>query len=295
MVLAVLTSFDGGRLFGQVHGSGAPRVLALHGWRRDHRDFDKVLGGEGANGVTTNAAVVEAGTTELPRSASDDGLGAGALPAIALDLPGFGASPVPEEPWGSPDYARVIAAVLDDMESPVVVIGHSFGGRVAVHLAADHPDKVLGLVLTGAPLFAAASVSGAPTRPRRPPVRYRLGRSLANIGLLGPDGLEQLKQKYGSADYRAATGVMRDVLVKAIAEERDEAYTPSLRAITCPVELVWGELDTAVPPAVATRIASTLNAPSTLTVHSGVGHLTPLLIPGHLRGAIDRLLATERG
>ncbi len=295
IVLAVLTSFDGGRFFGQVHGSGAPRVLALHGWRRDHRDFDKVLGGQDALGFATNAAVVGTGATELPRSAADAELPAGAVAALALDLPGFGASPVPDEPWGSPDYATAIAAVLDAMEQPVVLVGHSFGGRVAVHLAADHPDKVLGILLTGAPLFPATPPVGNRTRPRRPPFRYRLARSLAKSGVIGPDHLEQMKQRYGSADYRAATGVMRDVLVKAIAEEREEAYTPSLKAITCPVELVWGSNDTAAPPAVANRIASALGGPTAVSVHPGVGHLTPLFIPGHLRAAIDQLLATGAG
>ncbi|MGO9197130.1 MAG: alpha/beta fold hydrolase [Acidimicrobiales bacterium] len=291
----MLTSFDGGRLFGQVHGSGPPRVLALHGWRRDHRDFDQVLGGEPPRGTATNQALVHPTVVAPARSSSDAALPVEPVPAIALDLPGFGASPEPGEVWGSDEYARAVGAVLDAMAAPVVVVGHSFGGRVAVHFAAEHPDKVLGLVLSGAPLFPATQAAGIAVRTRRPPARYRVARTLAKSGVIGAERLEQMKQRYGSADYRAATGVMRDILVKVIAEEREEAYTPSLKAIMCPVELVWGELDTAAPPAVARRIASTLGAPSTVSVHPGIGHLTPLLIPGHLRRAIDRLLAPAGG
>jgi pimeloyl-ACP methyl ester carboxylesterase len=120
----VLKAFDGGRLFGSVHGVGPPAVLALHGWGRTSADFDAVLGG---------------------------------LDAVALDLPGFGATPPPAEPWGATGYAAAVAPVLGEAAGPVVVLGHSFGGRVAVHLAAAHPDEVAGLVLTGAPLVRPAA------------------------------------------------------------------------------------------------------------------------------------------
>jgi pimeloyl-ACP methyl ester carboxylesterase len=299
MVLAVLTSFDGGRLFGQVHGTGAPAVLALHGWRRDHRDFDLVLGGAEAAEAGAHAAVLpDAGPTGT-RSASDLELPPGPVPSIALDLPGFGATPPPEGAWGSPEYAKALEPLLDEIGGRLVLLGHSFGGRVAIHLAANRPDRISGLVLTGAPLFPKSSVgaasqpSGRRGTPRPPaaPVAYRLVRKLARSGLIGEDRLERYRQRYGSPDYRAATGVMREVLVKSIAEEREERYTPSITATRCRVELVWGELDTAAPPGVAERIASTLPAPPRVEVVPAVGHMTPLLVPGYLRSALDRLQA----
>src|ERR1700685_2821353 len=93
----VLRSFADGRLFGSVTGSEAPRVLALHGWARSHRDFDAVVAGEGPE----------------------------PLPALALDLPGFGASPPPPAAWGAEAYAELVGRVLGEMASPVVVLGHS--------------------------------------------------------------------------------------------------------------------------------------------------------------------------
>ncbi len=254
----MLTSFDGGRLFGEVHGSGTPQVLALHGWRRDHRDFSALLGGTDP------------------------------LPAVALDLPGFGATPPPPEAWGSLEYARALAPVLDEMAAEVVVAGHSFGGRLAVQLAAAHPEQVRGVLLTGAPLFAAQPANRRP----RPRWRYRAVRALARSGLVGERWLEAMKLRYGSADYRAASGVMRDVLVRAVSEEWDDTYLTPLRAISCPVELVWGALDSAVPPSVADRIAKELSGPVSLLVVPGVGHLTPEAVPAQLRAGIDRLLVT---
>ena len=77
------------------------------------------------------------------------------LDAVALDLPGFGSAPAPPQPWGSVEYTEAVAAVLEEMQERVVVLGHSFGGRVAVQLAASRPGQIGGLVLSGAPLHRA--------------------------------------------------------------------------------------------------------------------------------------------
>jgi pimeloyl-ACP methyl ester carboxylesterase len=263
---AMLTAF--GDLFGAAHGSGHPWVLALHGWRRDHRDFDKVFaGGSGAG--------------QGPGAGDGDGDGAGPLDGIALDLPGFGATPQPPEVWGSAEYAAAVAPVLTSMPGPAVVLGHSFGGRVAVQLAASHPGHVRALVLTGAPLFRPAS------RAAKPRMRYRVARRLARTGLIGEARLEKARQRYGSADYRAAEGVMRGILVRALQEESDEGYLAPLHAIDCPVELVWGDDDTAAPVEIAERIDREVRS-SHLTVCRGAGHLTPLTAPGELRAALLR-------
>lgn len=245
MVATMLTAFDGARLFGAAHGTGAPWVLALHGWARTHRDYDGVFGED--------------------------------LDGIAIDLPGFGATPAPESAWGSPEYAAALAPLLQEMGPPVVVVGHSFGGRVAVHLAAAMPEQVRALVLTGVPLFRPA---GAPARPA---LRYRVARRLARSGLVGEKRLEQARQRHGSADYRAAQGVMREVLVRLLHED----YGDALAAISCPVELVWGDDDTVVPLEVAERAHEALPG-SRLTVCAGAGHLTVLSAPGAVRAAIER-------
>jgi len=243
----MLTSFAGARLFGESYGTGTPWVLALHGWRRDHRDFESVLA----------PAVID---------------------AIALDLPGFGSAPAPETAWGTPEYADAVGAVLDEMAARVVVLGHSFGGRVAVHLAARSPDRIAGLVLSGVPLHRPAGA-----RPK-PLLRLRIARGLARRGVIGQDRIEAVRQRYGSDDYRAASGVMREILVRTLAED----YSDALAGVRCPVELVWGDNDTAAPLAVAQRVQSELSQ-SHLVVCRGAGHLTPLTAPAELRAAIGRL------
>lgn len=229
-------------------GSGTPSVLALHGWARSHLDFDAVL-----------------------QPADGD-----ALPALAPDLPGFGATPAPPEPWGSAQYADCVAGVLDEMSEPVVVLGHSFGGRVAVHLAASRPERVRALVLTSAPLVRLAP-------PRRPATAYRIVRALHRAGLMGDERMESARRRHGSQDYAAAEGVMRQVHVRVVGE----SYEAQLDAIECPVVLVWGDDDTTVPLAVAEAAAGRL-ARSELVVCPGAGHLVPLTAPDALREAVRR-------
>lgn len=68
--------------------------------------------------------------------------------ALVPDRPGWGASQ--EAPRGLYDNADRIVELLDDAGvEAVVVVGHSWGGGVALALAASHPDRVAGLVLAG--------------------------------------------------------------------------------------------------------------------------------------------------
>ena len=202
-----LRSFADGSLFAEVYGSGPPRVLALHGWGRRGSDFGESLEG---------------------------------LSGIAPDLPGFGASPVPPEAMGADAYADMVADVLDIFDRPPVLVGHSFGGRIAVCLAAKHPAMVSDLVLTGVPLIRLETG-------RRPPIVYRLVRRLNSIGLISDERMEREKKRRGSADYRASEGVMRDVLVRVV----NESYESQLGRIDKRVHLLWGAEDSEVPVSIA--------------------------------------------
>jgi pimeloyl-ACP methyl ester carboxylesterase len=240
-----LRSFLDGALFAEVYGEGSPNVLALHGWGRRGRDFAAVLDG---------------------------------LTGIAPDLPGFGASPVPDEVIGADAYADIVTGILDSFDRPPVLVGHSFGGRVAVCLAAKHPDRVGPLVLTGVPLIRLESHG-------RPAIGYRLVRWLNRGGVVSDGRLEREKRRRGSADYRAATGVMRDILVRVV----NESYESQLGEITSPVRLIWGADDTDVPVAVA-QTAQPLIRDASLDVLPGVGHFVPVQAPDALRGAIEDAL-----
>lgn len=236
--------------------SANPVVLALHGWQRSARDFDWLL---------AEPALSESGV-------------------VALDLPGFGgtAGPPPgDQPWGTVEYAEALAKALDSKGwNNLVVLGHSFGGRVAVRLAARRPDLVAGLVLTGAPLIRQNRGAG------KAPLVYRLARKLRKVGVLPEAVLEKARQKYGSADYRMAGPVLRPILVRTV----NEHYEEDLAAIRQPVALVWGAADTAAPASQVDVLSDLLDAVHQV-VAEGHGHDTPRELPGELARAVQIVLA----
>jgi pimeloyl-ACP methyl ester carboxylesterase len=233
-------------VFAESHGSGDADVIALHGWGRRGSDFADVLSG---------------------------------LNALAIDLPGFGASPPPHEAIGAAGYARMLQPVIAGLAAPPVLVGHSFGGRVALCLSTSVP--VSGLVLTGVPLLAR-------NHKRSPERVFRLMRLANRFGVVSDQRMEQERRRRGSADYRAATGVMRDVLVRAV----NESYEDELDLVSCPVSMVWGAEDREVPVEVAEAAKERLSARGvavSLIALADVGHFVPIEAPAALRAAIDEL------
>lgn len=230
-----LTALLDGAVLAERRGA-APRVLALHGWGRTRADWAPVLEG---------------------------------LPSLAVDLPGFGASPPPAVPWGSREYAELLAPLLAD--GGWTVVGHSFGGRVAVQLAAGWPECVDRLVLTGVPLLRRTSSA-------KPPLAFRTAKWLHAKGLLSDARMEVERRRRGSADYRAAEGVVRDTLVKLVNED----YRELLPRVAAPVAMVWGASDTAAPLDMA-REAVTLFPHGELVVSETSGHLLDAALVALLR------------
>ena len=221
-------------------GSEPATVLALHGWGRSGADFTTVLSG---------------------------------TDALAVHLPGFGPSAPPDQAWGTEDYADHLAEALRGT-GPYVLVAHSFGGRVAVRLAARHPELVRSLVLTGVPLVRATA---AP----RPRLALRVAKRLHAARLLPASVVERLRRSGGSADYRAAHGVMRDVLVRTVSED----YRADLAQVAVPVHMVWGEADDAAPLAGA-RLAAALLPDVRLDVVPGAGHLLEGTLAREVRSAV---------
>jgi pimeloyl-ACP methyl ester carboxylesterase len=243
-----LRSYLGGRVFGELVGGPEPLMVALHGWGRDHRDFRNSLSG---------------------------------YSQLLVDLPGFGVSPPPAQAWGAADYAGCMAAVLDERAAPepAVVLGHSFGGRVAVCLAASRPDLVRAVLLCGVPLLR-------PPGAGKLPLAYRLGRKARKMGLLSQGRFEAIRRAHGSSDYNAASGVMRQVLVRVV----NESYDAQLAAVGCPVALLWGSADQAVPPSMVDQARRRLTGPVATEVVDGAGHDVHLQAPDRLAAMVEKLL-----
>ncbi len=165
-----------------------------------------------------------------------------------LDLPGFGSQSAPDSAWSARDYADFVALYCQTHKiEKAIFVGHSFGGKVAALMGVYHPILVDKIVM-----IAAAGLK------RKRSFVFKL-KAFA-LRLLGKSAhlcdcllKTQLKQKYrnhfGSADYKKAKGVMKDILVKTVSEDIGD----EVRAIKAPVLLIYGENDTATPPEVGGR------------------------------------------
>jgi pimeloyl-ACP methyl ester carboxylesterase len=173
-----------------------------------------------------------------------------------VDLPGFGDAPPPPSDWDTITYTDLVQRyLLERISGPVVLVGHSFGGRVAVRLAARRLPQIRAMVLLAVPGLPAPAYSRA--RLRRLAIRL-LRRALAlGVPIAGKGPLDWHTRTFGSRDYLDA-GVLRSVLVRTVNED----LTESAKAVACPVLLLWGTDDRETPPWLAERFAALMDGRS---------------------------------
>jgi pimeloyl-ACP methyl ester carboxylesterase len=201
---------------------------------------------------------------------------------LTPDLPGFGFSEAPKEAWGSAEYARVVASLptAAGFES-VNVLGHSFGGKVALALATAYPELVKKLVIVASPIVRLPLEPGARGRSKT----YVMVRKTANlVPPLRGRILDWARNRYGSADYKAA-GPLRPTLVRVVNED----WRPALAAVQAPVLLIWGSADTEVPLRVAEEAVQELPR-AELVVLEGAGHFPFLEQPQAFVDAVTKFL-----
>ena len=191
----------------------------------------------------------------------------------APDLPGFGASMIPPEAWSVHDYAAVVRALMERLDMGTAhVIGHSFGGRIGIVLAAESPAMVRRLILVN---------SAGVNHPHSWQDRLRIvamhggQRALAATGRPPAGGRRNrlrawAAERFGSDDYRAA-GRLRPTFLRVV----DEDLRALLPAIQAPTLLVWGDEDRETPLAQGQLMAQAIpNA--RFEVFPGAGHYSYL-------------------
>jgi pimeloyl-ACP methyl ester carboxylesterase len=177
-----------------------------------------------------------------------------------IDLPGFGDAPPPPPDWGTIEYTDLIQQyVLERLPGTVVVVGHSFGGRVSVRLAARRMPQVRALVLIGVPGLPQPPFTWKALRSRW--IRTLRRTLVALKPLIGNSGVEWHTRTYGSKDYLAA-GSLRPILVRTVRED----LTESAQTIACPTLLLWGSDDTETPVWLGQRYRDLLGSRGTLEV-----------------------------
>ncbi len=233
----------------EVYGQGA-RLLLLHGWGVDLHTFDRVL----------------------PALSQK-------FQVLAPDLPGFGSSSGLNGPWGVDDFAQIIKKFLDGLEiKEVNVLGHSFGGSIALALTRLHPETQKLILVDSAGIRKKSFLIW---------VRGYLAGTVKKTLPLPNFYLESLAKAIGSTDYRHA-GPLKDTFVRVVNQD----LTPLLSQIQTETLIVWGENDT-VTPLNEARTLNQLITNSRLVLLDDCGHFPHLEKPEEfVELVVDFLLST---
>lgn len=188
---------------------------------------------------------------------------------IALDLPGFGKTNEPDTAWNVSEYASFVEEFIKTLGlKSVILMGHSFGGRIIIKLMSNKSNefKVEKIVL-----LDSAGIKPKKTLKQQLKQKwFKICKKVANsrvVRKIKPGMVEKLQSKHGSMDYRKASPLMRQVMVKAINED----LTGLLHNVNVPTLLIWGELDTATPLNDA-KIMEKLIPDAGLVVLKNTGH-----------------------
>lgn len=248
---------NGAELFYEIQGTGERTLLMLHGWGCDHSVFQF-------------AAQVFASNMQV----------------VSLDFPGHGSSGEPPSPWSVSDYAEQVYQLLQKLHiSNCDVIAHSFGGRVALMLGANHPEVINRLILTGAAGIRKPSTPDG----KKKSARYQRLKKMAiwlsiipGFQKVSEKWLEVLRQKFGSRDYLVLSPSMRQTFIKVVNED----LTPLLPKIQSPTILIWGEEDEETPLWMG-QIMAEIIPDAALIPFEGCGHFAFLQQP-------DRFIAIAK-
>lgn len=185
---------------------------------------------------------------------------------IRLDLPGFGKSERPKNAWELDDYIHFVQDFLEKIDVPniAMIIGHSFGGRIAIKGLSSHNLKTDRLILIG-----AAGITPKKT------FRDFGAKAVAKVGnvltLLPPlyfwrKSLRRWFYRLLGSDYESA-GPLKDTFVNIVGEDLKEA---ALR-ISVPTLLIWGGNDSATPVSDGKKFAEIIPV-SSFEVIPAAGH-----------------------
>jgi len=243
----------------KIAGEG-PAILVLHGW-----------GGSSDSWISVQTLLEIAG-----------------FKVIIPDLPGFGKSAVPPIPWRIRDYTNFINDFIKEVNSEITesffLLGHSFGGRIAIRFTAEYPEKIKSLILCDA----------AGIKPK-PGFKTNMIFLIARIGnaIFTPKHLIRFKDwarnffyaSLRNKDYVKAKGIMRETIQKILEED----LFPDLEKIKTKTLIVWGGIDKMVPVKYAHVFKEKIEN-SKLEIIPKIGHSPHLETPEKLAEIIIKFL-----
>ena len=157
------------------------------------------------------------------------------------DLPGFGENPEPSQPWGTDEYAEWVKDFTEKNNlDRFFLLGHSFGGGVAIKYAVKYPQNIEKLFLIAAAYF------------RRKTLKLALFKSIAAIfkifsflpfyNLARKAFYKFIVKKSDYFNLKEGS-VMKEIYLRVIKEDLSD----SLPLIQPPTIIIWGEKDRVTP------------------------------------------------
>lgn len=247
---------NGVQLCVERRGSGARHVLLLHGWISARRMWHDV------------AQMLDAGRFTLHM----------------LDFRGCGLSDRPANGHDLEGYVSDARAALASIAEPVVIAGHSMGGKVAQYLAAEHPPNLEKLILV-----APGTAHGGRGTERQRAVALDAYGSRAKIETF----------QRAAMGLQVAAEVMSRIVDDALVAQREHwegwydcgrfvDFRDRLAQIVVPALCIGGEKDPLVPPSRLKReVAQAIGGSLSVTLRNA-GHNLPVEAPAEIAGAITR-------
>ena len=207
------------------------RLVVLHGWKHDKSKWDGFV-----------------------KSFPPDEV-------LVFDLPGFGDEKLVDAGWGIPQYSAWVRDKLENLkENNVILLGHSFGGRIAGYIASERPEWLKGLILYGSPsLYRPTTIIG---------LKIRIAKLLKKMGF-----------------SRKSADEMYPIFKRVVTFDQ----TKILPEIRVPTLLLWGKHDTEVPVSIAEEI-QTLIPDSRLITMQDAGHNAHFDNPNLFYGIVKKFI-----
>jgi len=239
----------------EIQGEG-PSLLILHGWGSSTESWQEIK-----QELSSNFKV------------------------IVLDLPGFGKSETPEQPWTVQNYLNFLERFVQELElDNMHLLGHSFGGSLSVKFASEHPEKIRKMIL----------VDSAGIRPR-PRLLAKIIKQLAkksNHLFVGPlsnfkgSAKELLHKFLRNSDYGKADEIMKETMKNVFEyytsmEDGSGEFISDLERVKNETLLVWGKEDKIIPVKFGKIFQEKINNSELKTI-TGVGHSPHLKSPSKL-------------
>lgn len=188
----------------------------------------------------------------------------------ALDFPGFGGSSAPPESFGVQEYTDLTFKFMREVGlSKAHIICHSFGGRVTIILAAQHPEAVDKIVFTDAAGLRKRRTfkQSLKVYTFKAAKRLNRGRIVKSVLKLFGVDVEKHVKNAGSADYRALPDHMKKVFVRVVNQDL-RSFLPQIKS---PSLLIWGENDQDTPLEFGKTMEQEI-PDAGLVVFEGAGH-----------------------